>query len=83
MALRERDREPLEDLRPLSARSDEHLRGPELLWGSIVVDPYETRHGPKYYAAEQEAALDALGFDWTWWLDRVMEQAIEEMEDEA
>uniref|UniRef100_A0A6M3JK42 Uncharacterized protein n=1 Tax=viral metagenome TaxID=1070528 RepID=A0A6M3JK42_9ZZZZ len=32
-----------------------------------MTDPYETRHGPEYWQAQQEAALDALGFDWTWY----------------
>jgi len=45
-------------------------------------DPYETRHGPEYYADQQEAALDALGFTWTWWLDTLMRRGIAEMEEE-
>jgi len=44
-------------------------------------DPYETRHGPEYWSAQQEAALDALGFTWEWWIDRVTQQGIAEMEE--
>ena len=39
-------------------------------------DPYETRHGPEYYAEQQEAALDALELDWTWYIDRVMQRGM-------
>ena len=45
-------------------------------------DPYETRHGPEYWQAQQEAALDVLGLDWIWWIDRVMQQGIKEEKDE-
>ena len=29
-------------------------------------DPYEIRRPWKYWAAQQEAVLDVLGFDWAW-----------------
>ena len=50
---------------------------------SVMTDMYETRHDWDYWQAQQEAALDALGFTWSWWLDRVMERGIAEMADEA
>ena len=46
-----------------------------------MTDPYETRHDPEYYAAMQKAALDAVGLDWVWYVDRVMEIGINEMEE--
>ena len=46
-------------------------------------DEYETRHDPEYYADMQEAALDAQGLDWAWYVDRVMAIGIAEMENEA
>ena len=42
-------------------------------------DEYETRHDPEYWAAMQEAALDAKGLDWMWYVDRVMEIGIKEL----
>jgi len=45
-------------------------------------DPYETRRPIEYWADIQEAALDVLGFDWDWWIDRVMEQGIAERKTE-
>ena len=48
-----------------------------------MTDPYETRRPIEYWAAQQEAALDDLGFTWSWWLDTVMQQGIVEMADEA
>jgi len=48
-----------------------------------MTDPYETRHGPEYWSAEQEAALDDLGFTWEWWIDRVMARGIAEIKEEA
>jgi len=47
-----------------------------------MADMYETRHGPEHYAAEQEAALDDLGFTWEWWIDRVMARGIAEIKEE-
>ena len=48
-----------------------------------MTDPYETRRPIEYWTAMQEAALDAQGLDWVWYVDRVMEIGIAEMEDEA
>ena len=42
-------------------------------------DPYETQHGPEYWSAQQEAALNELGFDWDWWLDVVMTRGVAEI----
>ena len=44
-------------------------------------DPYETRHGPEYYTAEQEASLDNLGFTWYWCLIARLKARIAEMEE--
>jgi len=47
----------------------------------MTKDPCETRHGPEYYAAMQEAALDDLGFDWSWCLIARLKARIAEMEE--
>ena len=47
-----------------------------------MTDMYETRHDPEFYAAMQEAALDAWKIDCVWWIDRVMEQGITEIKEE-
>ena len=46
-------------------------------------DEYETRHDPEFYASMQEAALDAVGLDWVWYVDRVLERGIAELESKA
>ena len=46
-----------------------------------MTDMYETRHDAEFYAAMQEAALDELGFDWEWYVDRVMEIGIRELKE--
>ena len=43
-------------------------------------DPYETRRPIEYWAAQQEAALDALGFDWAWCLIARLKARMAEME---
>ncbi|MFH2034064.1 MAG: hypothetical protein ABIJ26_05105 [Candidatus Margulisiibacteriota bacterium] len=47
-----------------------------------MVDPYETQRPWEEWDAQQEAALDDLGFTDEWWIDRVMQQGIAEMEEE-
>jgi len=44
-------------------------------------DEYETRHDLEYWAAMQEAALDAQGLDDVWYVDRVMEIGINEIKE--
>ena len=47
-----------------------------------MTDPYETRHDWDYWAAQQEAALDALGFDWQWCLIARLKGRIVEIKEE-
>jgi len=47
-----------------------------------MTDPYETRHGPEYWQAQQEAALDALGFTWRWCLIARLKACIAEIKEE-
>ena len=42
-------------------------------------DPYETRRTWEEWDAMRDALLDERGFDWIWWIDRVMQQGIAEM----
>ena len=44
-------------------------------------DPYETQRPWEEWDAQQEAALDALGLTWEWWIDRVMQQGIAEIKE--
>jgi len=47
-----------------------------------MTEPYETKRTWSEWAAQQEEALDEWGFDWPWWVDRVMQQDIAEIRKE-